>query len=124
MELVIFKNGEIFTRTIVQNDGAEYTFEVVDDAPSMPVTPPDTGKEWTVAYVDGHMVWVQTDRPLTIEERMEAVEEKQNAWKPDEVVNAGDRRYYDGHWYRCIQAHTTQIGWTPDIVPALWQLDD
>lgn len=124
MELVILKNGEIFTRTIVQNDDSEYTFEVLNDAPSMPVTPPDTGKEWTVAYVDGVLTWVQTDRPLTIEERMNAIEEKQNAWKPDEVVNVGDRRFYDGNWYVCIQSHTTQAGWEPPVVPALWVLDD
>ena len=123
MELVILKNGEIFTRTIVQNDDSEYTFEVLNDAPSMPITPPDVGKEWTVAFIDGVLTWVQTDRPLTIEERMNAVEEKQNAWKPDEVVNVGDRRYYHEAWYTCIQYHTTQADWEPDITPALWRAD-
>ena len=64
------------------------------------------------------------DRPLTVEERLEAVEEKQNAWKPNEWVEVGERRFYDGHWCKCIQAHTTQTGWEPPIVPALWELDD
>ncbi|HEU0241116.1 MAG TPA: carbohydrate-binding protein [Micromonosporaceae bacterium] len=29
---------------------------------------------------------------------------------------------YGGHTYRCIQAHTSQVGWEPPNVPALWQL--
>ncbi len=29
---------------------------------------------------------------------------------------------YGGHTYRCLQAHTSQVGWEPPNVPALWQL--
>lgn len=32
----------------------------------------------------------------------------------------GDRRRFDGVLYKCVQAHTTQADWTPDITPALW----
>lgn len=31
-----------------------------------------------------------------------------------------DRVQYDGLLYRCIQSHTSQPDWTPDITPALW----
>ena len=41
-------------------------------------------------------------------------------WKIEEYVNAGERRRFNGALYRCIQAHTTQADWTPDITPALW----
>lgn len=41
-------------------------------------------------------------------------------WRIKEYVNAGDRRRFDGALYRCVQAHTTQADWTPDITPALW----
>ena len=41
-------------------------------------------------------------------------------WKIKEYVKVGDRRRFDGVLYRCIQAHTTQADWTPDITPALW----
>jgi hypothetical protein len=27
---------------------------------------------------------------------------------------------YDGKLFRCVQAHTSQIGWEPPDVPALW----
>ena len=29
---------------------------------------------------------------------------------------------YGGHTYKCLQAHTSQVGWEPPNVPALWQL--
>lgn len=41
-------------------------------------------------------------------------------WKPCDKVNAGDLRAYEGVVYKCLQAHTTQAGWEPGKVPALW----
>lgn len=32
----------------------------------------------------------------------------------------GDLREYSGVIYRVLQAHTTQAGWAPPVVPALW----
>ena len=29
---------------------------------------------------------------------------------------------YSGKTYKCLQAHTSQAGWTPAAVPALWQV--
>lgn len=38
---------------------------------------------------------------------------------------AKDSRYqYNGKLYKCVQAHTTQADWTPDITPNLWTLID
>ena len=42
------------------------------------------------------------------------------AWAAGQTVAIGDLRTYNGVTYRCIQAHTTQAGWTPPVVPALW----
>lgn len=41
-------------------------------------------------------------------------------WRADISVTVGERYRYDGTLYKCIQAHTTQTGWTPDKTPALW----
>ena len=41
-------------------------------------------------------------------------------WKADEAVKKGDRKQYNGLLYKCIQAHTTQADWQPDITPDLW----
>ena len=43
-------------------------------------------------------------------------------WKAGESVNVGDIRRYADKLYRVIQAHTTQADWTPDSVPALWNV--
>ena len=34
------------------------------------------------------------------------------------VVNT--RIQYNGMLYKCVQAHTSQATWTPDLTPALW----
>ena len=37
------------------------------------------------------------------------------------IAVAKDSRYqYEGKLYKCVQAHTTQTDWTPDVTPALW----
>lgn len=41
-------------------------------------------------------------------------------WETDKAYAVGDRVKYDGLLYRCVQAHTSQSDWTPDVVPALW----
>lgn len=34
----------------------------------------------------------------------------------------GDRVSYDGTLYKCRQAHTSQSIYTPDMIPALWEV--
>lgn len=41
-------------------------------------------------------------------------------WVAGEAVAVGDQRTYEGVTYEVIQAHTTQVGWEPPNVPALW----
>ena len=41
-------------------------------------------------------------------------------WSTDTVYAVGDKRQYNALLYRCVQAHTSQPDWTPDITPALW----
>ena len=44
------------------------------------------------------------------------------AWKPDTDYKMGDRKRYESKLYKCRQAHTSQAHYTPDIVPALWEV--
>ena len=41
-------------------------------------------------------------------------------WEVGVAYAVGDRRQYEGLLYRCVQAHTSQAGWEPPMVPALW----
>lgn len=42
------------------------------------------------------------------------------AWATVEDYSANVRVRYGGKLYKCVQAHTSQIGWEPPFVPALW----
>jgi hypothetical protein len=41
-------------------------------------------------------------------------------WESNKRYEVGDRYRYKMVLYRCVQAHTSQDDWTPDITPALW----
>jgi len=43
------------------------------------------------------------------------------AWAPNTAYKVGDLVTFNGITYKCIQAHTSQVGWEPPNVPALWQ---
>ena len=39
-------------------------------------------------------------------------------------VNVGDFYRYEDRLYKCIQAHTIQVGWEPNVVASLWETID
>jgi len=41
-------------------------------------------------------------------------------WAIDIAYAIGDRVQHGGTLYKCVQAHTSQVDWTPDATPALW----
>lgn len=41
-------------------------------------------------------------------------------WKSGKEYATDDRIRYGETLYKCVQAHTSQDDWTPDITPALW----
>ena len=41
-------------------------------------------------------------------------------WIIGRAYAVDDRVQYGGILYKCVQAHTTQADWTPDVTPALW----
>ena len=42
-------------------------------------------------------------------------------WATDEAYSVGDRVYYNGSLYKCVQAHTSQSNWNPKDAASLWQ---
>ena len=55
------------------------------------------------------------------DEQAESVTILFEEWKSNTQYAVGDRRQYDGLLYSCVQAHTSQDGWEPPNVPALWK---
>lgn len=43
-------------------------------------------------------------------------------WQPGLDVTVGDVYEFHGVPVECLQAHTTQPDWTPDVTPALWKV--
>lgn len=66
-----------------------------------------------LAVVDGRLTDAEL---LSVQPALEG-----RVWKPGISVQVGDVYSYANALWRCIQAHTTQSGWTPDLVPALWR---
>ena len=56
---------------------------------------------------------------LPDEDALEAVE-LFPAWQADTDYAADVRLRYGEKLYRCVQSHTSQTEWTPDVTPALW----
>ena len=56
---------------------------------------------------------------LTDTDALEAVE-LFPAWKADTAYSVDGRIRHGEKLYKCVQAHTSQAQYTPDIVPALW----
>lgn len=44
------------------------------------------------------------------------------AWRPGQAYSVGQRVRHSDRLYRCVQAHTSQADWTPDVTPALWAI--
>ena len=127
-EIIITKNGTMIARTTDDSATAEDVFavQVVSATPEYPTESPGRGKTWQLQY-DAEtqtVAWVAVARPLSAEERLDTLEGQVAqitlAWVAGEAVIVGDKRYYNGVWYACVQGHTTQAGWEPDAVPALW----
>lgn len=56
---------------------------------------------------------------ISDEDALEAVE-LFALWREDKMYSAGERIRYADKLYRCVQTHTSQSGWEPPAVPALW----
>ena len=41
-------------------------------------------------------------------------------WEPNVNYTIGNLRVYDDKLYKCVQAHTSQSDWTPDVAVSLW----
>ena len=56
------------------------------------------------------------------DEQAETVTVLFDEWQADVFYAIGERVKYDESLYKCVQAHTSQAGWEPPNVPALFTL--
>lgn len=62
---------------------------------------------------------VKASMSLSDEDALQAIE-LYPAWKTGTAYAVDERIRYNSTLYRCVQSHTSQDDWTPDITPALW----
>ena len=56
---------------------------------------------------------------LTDEEALDGIELFPH-WAADTAYSIGDRVYYDGTLYKCVQDHTSRSDWVPETSVSLW----
>jgi len=120
----------------------ELTPEILEHATSsVPITVPSDGDEWRpgirvdvgttlvhngITYVALQRHVTQADwRPDLVPALWRVTQGTPNPgevlqWMAGEHVEIGDKRKHGGRTFIVLQAHTTQIGWEPPNVPALW----
>ena len=83
----------------------------------------EAAEEWLQTLPDfNDPVQEKLDSVLEIltDEQAETVPDAFPAWAAGIAYAVGVRVRYGGVLYKCVQAHTSQDGWTPDATPALW----
>ena len=56
-------------------------------------------------------------RPILEDKKALQYMEMYPLWQSDLSVKVNERYQYNGRLYKCVQAHTTQSDWTPDVTP-------
>lgn len=76
-----------------------------------------------MSYYDNAVIkanLIQTAIGYLPDEEAETVTALFPMWEDGKAYAVGDRAQYNELLYRCVQAHTSQADWTPDVTPALW----
>ena len=116
----------------------------VESIPSAPVVEEGASLQPVLRVHDGDAVWTLEPAPPSRDsverasqrvlglvagivagldaETLAEIESVFPSWSPWVQVEAGDVRRWDGGLVECIQPHTTQPDWTPDVTPALWKV--
>lgn len=71
-------------------------------------------------YVDPLQEAIDQLLPTLDDDQAETVINFFHEWETGKAYVVGDRVRYQNVLYRCIQAHTSQSDWTPDVSASLW----
>ena len=88
-------------------------FEEYDDPAGEAMREAEAERDAALSHLD------ETLRILTDEQAGQVIDAFPE-WEAGVAYKVGERVKYDGKLYRCVQAHTSQADWHPDIVPPLW----
>lgn len=115
MKITMWKNGVMTERELTPEEIAAMQREATK-AQLMERSRPLTVEEVSRMLLIQHVNTLEVDDNTALRMR-----EFYPEWAVDTVYTVGYKvRYKDGLW-RVRQDHTSQAGWEPDIVPALWE---
>lgn len=81
-------------------------------------------------YIDTQFITVDYDPDMSVNKayallkampEWEDAEDVIDGWSANMAYYVGDAVMYEEQQYECIQSHTSQAGWEPPNVPALWK---
>ncbi len=76
----------------------------------------------TYVVLMDHMTQSEWTPPLTLGVLWATDSVVSGEWAPGVSYLVDQEVTYNGNTYKCLQDHTSQVGWDPVSVPALWQL--
>lgn len=71
-------------------------------------------------YVDQTQAALDEVLDILTDEQAVTVPDAFPQWMSGTGYSVGDRRRYEGILYKCLQAHTSQEDYTPDVAASLW----
>ena len=71
-------------------------------------------------YVDPAQEALDTVLPILTDEQAEQVPDAFPSWAAGVEYSVGYRVKWSEYLWKCVQAHTSQEGWEPDVATSLW----
>ena len=103
----------VITEELIEDQGARDAQDLYRNISGVPLTTPPSGfpgspSAWTHLFKTEAAPDTPPPQPTT------------PAWAEGVAYKVGDKVTYGGSTYTCLQAHSSQAGWTPAAVPSLW----
>lgn len=115
VEVVSYKDGENgvgrHTPLVFDLDdtiGFDAAYELVSNHPMF------------AEYIDPAQAALDEVLPILTDEQAEQVIDAFPLWQVGKAYEVGVRVRYNSLLYKCVQAHTSQADWTPDVAVSLW----
>jgi hypothetical protein len=105
---------------------ASYVSQEAREQEQAAIADPETGCD---VYVSTQLISVDYDPEMSVTKAyalLKGMDEYKDAtdvidnWAVGVAYYVDDLRMHDGKRYRCLQSHTSQADWAPDLAPALW----
>ena len=124
-----YKNGNTLTATVGIIEAEEITKEEYEAGVNALQKVWETKKDFieksrplTESEVNRMFITQQINNLVVDDNTALRMTEFYPTWKADTSYKTGYKVQYGSKLYRCIQAHTAQMGWEPEAASSLWEV--